>query len=146
LNTGRIDILGHFTAQCIDFLDQVSLGQATNGWVTGHGANRVGVDDADKSTASHAGGGKSRFAAGVSRAYYGNIKINHGRLQVAPKGLGRGTVESLVFCMGSRAVKKSCIIEGSNHICNHHGEEPIEEIPPVSTQPGRVLGLIYRLQ
>ena len=77
LDAGGIDVLGHFPAQGVDLLDQVALGQAADGRVAGHGADGVGVDDADERPAAHARRGQGRLAAGVAGADYGNVKISH---------------------------------------------------------------------
>lgn len=55
LDAGGVDIFGHFAAQGINFLDQVAFSQAADSWIAGHGANGVGIDDANKGAAAHAG-------------------------------------------------------------------------------------------
>ena len=55
----------------------MALGQSADGRVAGHGADGVGVDDADQRAAAHARGGKRRLAAGVARTDYGDVKIGH---------------------------------------------------------------------
>jgi hypothetical protein len=83
LDAGGVDVFGHFAAQGIDFLDQVSFGQAADGRIAGHGADGVGVDDADQGAAAHSGRRQRGFAPGVSGADHGNIEFIHIFLAVA---------------------------------------------------------------
>ena len=77
LNAGGVDVFRHFTAQGVDLLNNLPLGQAADGGVAGHGADGIGVDDADQGAAAHAGSGQRGLATGMTRADDGDVKISH---------------------------------------------------------------------
>jgi hypothetical protein len=80
LDTGGINILCHFPAQGINFLNQMPLGKAANGRVAGHGTNGVCIYNTDQSFAAHPGCCQGCLATGVACSYYCYIKISHGLL------------------------------------------------------------------
>jgi hypothetical protein len=81
LYSGLIDILGHLPAKGINFLDQVSLGQSADGWVTGHPRDSIYIDCEKKRRVPQAGASQGGFAPGVAGPdnddvifYWGNIQ------------------------------------------------------------------------
>jgi len=68
LDAGGVYVSGHLSAQGIDFLDQVALGQTADGRVAAHGSDGIGVAKENSGAAAHAGRGQGRFAAGMAGA------------------------------------------------------------------------------
>ena len=54
-------------AERINLFDEVPLRKPADSRVAGHLCDGIGIDGDDQRLASHAGGGKRRFAPGVSR-------------------------------------------------------------------------------
>ena len=74
MNGGGIDVQGHFTAEGIDFPDQVTFGETADGRVAGHRPDGVGIDHRQQRFAAQPGGGQGRFTAGVAGTDHGDIK------------------------------------------------------------------------
>ena len=68
LNSGSINVLGHFATQGIDLLDQMALGQSADGRIAGHKRNGVQIDRQHQRTATHASSRQGRFATGMAGA------------------------------------------------------------------------------
>jgi hypothetical protein len=65
LNAGPIRDLPHQAIERIDFADQVSLSQTSNGWVTGHLSDGCATVGQQKRARSGPCGGRGRLAAGM---------------------------------------------------------------------------------
>jgi hypothetical protein len=55
----------HLAAEGVNLPNQVTLGQAADGWITGHERNRVKINGQQQRTATHARPGQGRFAPGM---------------------------------------------------------------------------------
>jgi hypothetical protein len=58
LNTGPVNIYGHFTAKCVYFSHQVALGQAAYGRIAAHGRYVVNVYGQEEGLKTHPGRGQ----------------------------------------------------------------------------------------
>ena len=76
LNKGLVDILSHFTAKCIDFTHQMSLGGSANVRITGHHGNAVHIHREDNRTKSDSGCSQRGLAACMPRADHTDICFN----------------------------------------------------------------------
>ena len=68
LNGGKVGIEGHFATEGIYFADDVPFGEATDRRIAGHLGDRVDITGQKKGVRTEAGGGESRFAAGMAGA------------------------------------------------------------------------------
>ncbi len=75
LDCRLIGNFGHLSAQCIDLLDQLSLGHSTDGWAARHGGDLVQVDGQQQNTTAHAGRRQGALAAGVPPAHNDHIVL-----------------------------------------------------------------------
>ena len=76
LNKGLVDILSHFTAKCIDFTHQMSLGRTADVRITGHHGNAVHIHREDNRTKSDSGCSQRGLAACMTRADHTDICFN----------------------------------------------------------------------
>jgi hypothetical protein len=68
LDADGVGDFAHDAAQGIYFADQVSLGDAADGWIAGHLGNEIDVQGIERRPQAHTGSGHGGFAAGMSGA------------------------------------------------------------------------------
>jgi hypothetical protein len=73
LDAGGVDVLAHLPPQGIDLLDQVPLGQSSDGRITRHQRYGIQVDGQEECGAPHPGGGKGRLAAGMPGPHHDDV-------------------------------------------------------------------------
>ncbi|MNV49650.1 hypothetical protein D3C71_1416110 [compost metagenome] len=73
LDEGLIDITAHLPAKRIDFTNDMTFSRSPNGRVAWHKGDHIQIDGNHQRIAAHAGGGKSRFAAGMASADDDNV-------------------------------------------------------------------------
>ena len=66
--------LAHFPAQSIDFLDQLSFREPSDGGIAGHEGNGIQVDIEKEHLAAHARCRQGRLATRMAAAYDDDIK------------------------------------------------------------------------
>jgi hypothetical protein len=73
LDARFIRILGHFTAQGVDFLYQVPFGKPADGRVAAHGRDVVQIDGQEKGGVAHARRSKGCFATCVAGTHNDHV-------------------------------------------------------------------------
>lgn len=73
LDADGIRDLAHDAAEGVDFPDQVTFGDATNGRIAGHLGDEIEVECKQRCTQPHASRGGGGFAAGVASSYDYNV-------------------------------------------------------------------------
>ena len=66
LEACEVGIEAHFTAEGIEFNDEVGLGESADGGVAGHQAEGVALGGDEEGFAAHPGGGEGGFASGMA--------------------------------------------------------------------------------
>ena len=82
LDAGGIDGLAHGAAEGVDFANDLSLGDAADGWVTAHLRDGVAVGGEQRGACSHARCGECGFATGMTGADNEHVEVvsgGHGR-------------------------------------------------------------------
>ena len=78
LDSGGVDRPAHDSVQGVDLPDQVSLGQAADGWIAGHFADLGGIMGQQQGTGAHPGGGRGCLGPGVPAADNNDVPVLHG--------------------------------------------------------------------
>ena len=73
LDGGLIGDSGHFSAERIDFLDQLTLGHSTDGRAARHGGNLIEIDRQKKHRTTHPCCRQSRFTSGMSGSDHDDV-------------------------------------------------------------------------
>ena len=74
LNPSPIGVDGHFSAQGIDFLDEMSFCNASDRGITGHLGDPGKVHRQQKGIGTHSGGRQRRFTASMAAAHDDDVK------------------------------------------------------------------------
>lgn len=75
LDADGIGDFAHDATESVDFADDVSLGNASDGGVAAHLSNEVGVEREEASAQSHAGRSHGCLATGVTGSDYGDVEV-----------------------------------------------------------------------
>lgn len=75
LDAYRIGDLAHDAAEGVDFADEVTFGDSTDGRVAGHLRDEIDVEGEEGSFKAHAGGGHGGLASGVAGADYDYVEM-----------------------------------------------------------------------
>ena len=78
LDAGAVAVDSHLAAQCVQFADDMRLGDPANGGVAGHSGNGQAIHGEECRVDSHAGRGQCRFASRVAGTDDDNIELIHG--------------------------------------------------------------------
>ena len=73
LDGGHVSDPGHFTAQGVDFPDQLPLGHAADRRAAGHGSQFVQVDGQQQGPAAHARRRQGCLAPGMPRTHHDDV-------------------------------------------------------------------------
>ena len=73
MDSGLISNLCHFTAQSINFFDQLSFCHTADGGTARHGRNFIQINGQHQHLAAHPGCGQGCFASGMARANHNHI-------------------------------------------------------------------------
>src|SRR5690606_22103040 len=74
LDTAFVRGRRHGATQRVDLLDQMSLADATDGWITGHLPQRLDIVRQQQRRAPHARTGERSLGAGVTTTHYNDIE------------------------------------------------------------------------
>ena len=109
LDADGIGDFAHDAAEGVDFTDEVTFCDSTDGRVTGHLSDQVDVQGVEGSLEAHTSSGHGSLAAGVSSADYDYVDL-FGELHVVHGPKVRGYLLGLVSHFSNFAVCDSVVL------------------------------------
>jgi hypothetical protein len=76
LDAGFVRSYAHFTAQCIQFPDNMSFTGAADGRIAGHIAHGIQIDGKHNGLPSQTSGGQRPLNTGMAGTYHSHIKLS----------------------------------------------------------------------
>ncbi len=75
VDAGGVDGFSHFSAEGVDFADDLSFGDSADGWVAAHRADHIDIHGEHGGFGAQAGGGECGFDTSVAAADNENVEI-----------------------------------------------------------------------
>ena len=80
LESGQVGVESHFAAESVKFADEMTFGEAADGWIAGHPGDGGNLRGNKESFAVHSCGSERGLAAGVTAADDNDIVIRRRRV------------------------------------------------------------------